>query len=174
VLADKGVREYVDAARVLRKTHPDVRFQLLGPLDEKNPSGIKRPELDEWIADGSIEYLGKSRDVRPFLAAAHVCVLPSYGEGTPRSVLEAMAMARPIVTTDTPGCRQTVEEGKNGFLVPARESSALAAVLERIVNDPDSLAGMGRRSRSLAEERFDVHAVNRVILRALDLDGAAL
>ena len=105
IIRDKGVAEYVEAAKRVRLVHPDARFELLGPLDT-NPTAISKEELDGWVASGAIEYLGRTPDVRPNLAAAHVCVLPSYGEGMPRSVLEAMAMARPVITTDVPGCRE--------------------------------------------------------------------
>ena len=118
LIRDKGVGEYVEAARRVRHAHPEVRIQLLGALD-LNPSRISAQELEAWRAEGAIEYLGSTSDVRPFLSRAHVCVLPSYGEGMPRSVLEAMAMGRAVLTTDVPGCRETVEDGRNGFLVPA-------------------------------------------------------
>ncbi len=168
LIRDKGLMEYVAAARQARSTIPEARFQLLGPLDT-NPTAISREELDSWQAEGAIEYLGSTGDVRPFLAAAHVCVLPSYGEGTPRSVLEAMAMARPVIVTDVPGCRETVEPGGNGLMVPVRDSRALARAMETLAGDRGTLEAMARRSRAIAEERFDVHSVNRVILGELGL-----
>ncbi len=116
-----------------------------------------------------MDYLGSVPDVRPLLAAAHVLVLPSYGEGTPRSVLEAMAMGRPVIATDVPGCRQTVVPGENGLLVPARDAASLARAMTSLVDAPGRLAEMGAASRRLAEERFDVNAVNRTILDALGL-----
>ena len=157
VIRDKGVAEYVEAARRVREVHPEARFQLLGPLDV-NPTAISREELDGWVATGAIEYLGRTPDVRPEPRLAHVCVLPSYGEGMPRSVLEAMAMARPVITTDVPGCRETVVPGRNGFLVPARDPVALADAMLRLIEEPDLLAPMGLEGRRLAEERFDVRA----------------
>lgn len=168
LLRDKGVCEYVEAARRIRARHPDTRFQLLGGLDP-NPSSIRRSELDSWIADGTIEYLGTTDDVRPYLARAHVYVLPSYSEGTPRSVLEAMATGRPILTTDAPGCRETVIDAHNGRLVAPRCAEALAEGMEALLSGPARLDAMGRRSRELAEERFDVHRVNEVILSTLAL-----
>jgi glycosyltransferase involved in cell wall biosynthesis len=168
LLRDKGVHEYVEAARRVRRERPEARFELLGPLDS-NPSAISAAELDAWIAEGTVEYLGSTEDVRPYLARAHVCVLPSYGEGMPRSVLEAMSMGRAILTTDAPGCRETVEPEGNGLLVPVRDAGALAAGMLRLLAEPDRLDQLGRRSRALAEERFDVHGVNRTILGAMGL-----
>jgi glycosyltransferase involved in cell wall biosynthesis len=168
LIRDKGVVEFSEAARIVKQTHPEVRFQILGQLDT-NPSAISVEDIERWQREGILEYLGQTEDVRPYIAAAHVCVLPSYGEGTPRSVLEAMAMGRPIVATDVPGCRETVVEGINGHLVPVRDGVALAEGITRLVDDPHRLALMGRSSRDLAVERFDVHAVNRVMLEALNL-----
>jgi glycosyltransferase involved in cell wall biosynthesis len=172
LLRDKGVAEYAEAARRVRARHPETRVQLLGPLDP-NPSAVSRQELEAWRREGALEYLGATDDVRPFIARAHVCVLPSYGEGMPRSVLEAMAMGRAIVTTDVPGCRETVDAELNGLLVPPRDAGALAEAMLRMVAAADRLDGMGRASRELAEQRFDVHAVNRRILDALGLGPSA-
>ena len=108
-------------------------------------------------------------DVRPVIADSSVFVLPSYREGTPHAVLEAMAMGRPIITTDAPGCRETVRDGQNGFIVPARNAPALAEAMERFVQDPALVSRMGRRSRQMAEEKYDVRQVNEVILRAMGL-----
>ncbi len=168
VIRDKGVAEYVEAATIVRKAHPDARFQLLGPMDV-NPSAISQAELDGWVAAGAIEYLGRTADVRPNLAAAHVCVLPSYGEGMPRSVLEAMAMGRPAIVTDVPGCRETVMDGRNGYLVPVRDAGALADAITRLIEAPERLGAMGAEGRKLAEERFDVREVNRTIVEAMGL-----
>jgi len=169
LIRDKGVGEYVEAARSVHRAHPKVRFQLLGALDP-NPSAISSRELDAWREEGVIEYLGVTTDVRPFLAAAHVCVLPSYGEGMPRSVLEAMAMGRAILTTDVPGCRETVVGGRNGLIVPARDARALAEGMLQMLTEPGRLESMGRESRRIAEDLFDVHTVNRAILGAMGLD----
>lgn len=168
LLRDKGLAEYVAAARQVRAVHPDVRFGLLGPLDP-NPEGITERELEAIRAEGVVAYLGATADVRPFIAAAHVIVLPSYREGTPRSVLEGMAMGRAVVTTDVPGCRETVTAGHNGVLVKARDPDALAAGMLELLADPDRLATMGRASRGVAEDRFDVHEVDRTILAAMGL-----
>lgn len=170
LLRDKGLYEYVEAARQVRRERPEVRFRLLGPLDA-NPASISRAELDSWIAEGAIEYLGETDDVRPYLADATVYVLPSYREGLPRTVLEAMATGRAIITTDAPGCREPVIEGDNGFLVPVRDPAALAEAMIRFVHQPSLAASMGQRSRRLAEERYDVRRVNVLLLSAMGLDG---
>jgi glycosyltransferase involved in cell wall biosynthesis len=168
LIRDKGVSEYVEAARRVRRVDPTARFQLLGALDP-NPSGISARDLEAWRLERAIEYLGTTSDVRPYLASAHVCVLPSYGEGMPRALLEAMAMGRAVLTTDVPGCRETVGAGRNGLLVPARDAVALAAGMLQMLADPGRLETMGRESRAIAEDLFDVHSVNRVILGAMGL-----
>lgn len=169
LIRDKGIREYVEAARMLKKRHPEVRFRLAGFIDNR-PSAIRRSELRQWVEDGTIEYLGHLRDVRPALHESSVYVLPSYREGLPLSVLEAMATGRPIVTTDVPGCRETVEEGVNGFLVPARSPERLAAAMEHFIVNPEAITRFGNASRRIAQERFDVHEVNRTVLDAMGLD----
>ncbi|HEX2762678.1 MAG TPA: glycosyltransferase family 4 protein [Allosphingosinicella sp.] len=166
-LGDKGIREYAAASRRLKARYPEVEFRLAGYPDP-SPDGLSQREIEE-IAKGGVDLLGRLDDVRPAIAAASVYVLPSYREGTPRSVLEALAMARPVVTTDAPGCRETVEDGVNGLLVPPRDTAALADAMERLILDPARLKPMARASRALAERNFDVHAVNRAILDAAGL-----
>ncbi len=168
LLKAKGIAEYAQAARRLRHRYPDLKFQLLGPHD-RNPDSISEIELQSWVTDGTIDYLGETRDVRPYIEECTVFVLPSYREGIPRAVLEAMAMGRPIVTTDTPGCRSTVEDGENGFLVPSRNTDKLAEAMERFVKDPELAARLGARSYELVRERFDVHTVNATIMKSMGL-----
>lgn len=168
LLGDKGVREYVEAARVVRLTRSDVRFTLVGWIDE-NPDAISQEELDAWIKERSIEFLGRMSDVRPAIADASVYVLPSYREGTPRTVLEAMAMGRAIITTDAPGCRETVVDGVNGFLVPVREITPLVTAMRRFLDSPELLSSMGQQSRKLALQKFDVHKVNAVMLKEMGI-----
>ena len=163
LLYDKGIREYVEAARMLKARYPEARFRLLGPLDP-NPMGVPRRVVEEWQREGMIEYLPETRDVRPFLAETSVYVLPSYHEGMPRTVLEAMSMGRPIITTDAPGCRETVIEGRNGYIVSVKDSKALSEAMERFLIDPSLIPAMGHQSRLLAEERFDVRRINLEIL----------
>lgn len=168
LLVEKGIREYVEAARMVRRSHPAVRFALLGPFDP-NPAAIGRDELRRWVDEGAVEYWGEAEDVRPHIAQCSVFVLPSYREGMPRSVLEAMAMGRPIITTDVPGCRDTVEEGVNGYLVRPRDSEALAAAMHRCLESDVSLKTMGQASRRRAEQYFGVESVNRILLQVMQL-----
>lgn len=168
LIKDKGILEYVEAARLLKQKYPDARFRLLGPLDI-NPAAITQEQLERWSKEGIIKYLGKTNDVRPYIADASVYVLPSYREGTPRSVLEAMSMGRPIITTDAPGCRETVIDGKNGFLVPVKDVDALKSAMEKFIQEPDLISQMGKQSRIIAEEKYDVRKVNRAILQEMGL-----
>lgn len=159
LLREKGVIEYARAAKLIKQRHPRTRFILLGSLDT-NPGALSRREIEEWTADGTLEWPGHVPDVRPWLAQTSVFVFPSYyREGVPRITQEAMAMARPVITTDAPGCRETVIDGKNGFLVPVRNAGALADAMERFILQPGLIDRMGRASRSIAEERFDVQDV---------------
>ena len=166
LLGDKGVREYVEAAKLIRISYPNMTFALAGWIDE-NPDSISKRELDTWIADDLVTYLGHLDDVRPAIEACSIYVLPSYREGTPRTVLEAMAMGRPIITTDAPGCRETVVNGFNGFLVPVKSIEALANAMLKFVENPNLIAAMGGCSRQIAEEKYDVHKVNAVMLNAM-------
>jgi glycosyltransferase involved in cell wall biosynthesis len=165
----KGVREYVAAARIIRAKYPDVIFRLLGRT-ESHPDAIAERDLQAWVEEGLVEYLGWQDDVRPAIAASTLFVLPSYlREGTPRSTMEALAMGRPVVTTDNPGCRETVEHGTNGYLVPVRDVPALAEAIEHFITHPEQAAPMGRASRRLAEMKFDVCAVDQLILDTMGI-----
>jgi glycosyltransferase involved in cell wall biosynthesis len=168
LLGGKGVREYAAAATMVRKRHPEARFLLVGPEDP-SPDGIPLKEVQGMAANGGVEYLGATSDVRPFLEQCHVYVLPSYHEGTPRTVLEAMAMGRPVITTDVPGCRETVVDGDNGLLVAVRDAGALAAAMLEFIRHPEAAPTMGKRGRHIAEERFDVRKINDDMLRILGL-----
>lgn len=171
LLREKGILEYVQAARQVKARYPQVRFVLLGGLDP-NPGGLSRLEVQAWVAEGLLEWPGHV-EVKPWLAQASVFVLPSYREGVPRSTQEAMAMSRPVITTDAPGCRETVVEGENGFLVPVRDVDALVRCMLRFIEQPSLIDSMGKKSRQLAEERFDVHNVNVRILTALGVTPSA-
>lgn len=169
LISDKGIREYVAAAQIVHKQHPNVRFLLVGWIDD-GPTAIAQSELNEWVASGTIEYLGRMGDVRTAISDASVYVLPSsYREGTPRTVLEAMAMGRPIITTDAPGCRETVVEGGNGYLVPIKDAQTLARTMLRFVERPDTVAVMGAYSRRIAEQKYDVHKVNIAMLEGMGI-----
>lgn len=163
LLADKGVREFASAAAQLKTEFPQARFQLVGWIDS-NPSAISQQELDTWVASGHIEYLGRLSDVRPALQQCSVYVLPSYREGTPRSVLEAMAMGRPVITTDAPGCRETVRHGHNGLLVPVADAAALTLAMRQLLQTPELRLQMGSAGLAMARELYDVHKVNAAII----------
>ena len=165
LIRDKGVMEYLSACRMLKETHP-VRCLLVGPFDS-NPSALKPADLQPYIKDGSVEYFGEQADVRPYLAQCNAFVLPSYREGTPKSVLEAMSCGKAIITTDAPGCRETVMEGENGFLVPVKDDKAIAEKMLFLYQNPGICEKMGNASRQIAEQRFDVRLVNRVILQTM-------
>jgi glycosyltransferase involved in cell wall biosynthesis len=170
LIREKGILEFIEAARILRNRYPTALFQILGPLDT-NPGAFRQTDLHRWQSEGVIQYLGFTRDVRPYMSAASVYVLPSYREGTPRSVLEAMAMRRAIITTDAPGCRETVVDGDNGFLIPVRDVPALVNAMERFLREPALIETMGKRSRAIAVKKYDVRKVNAIIMQAMGLTG---
>lgn len=155
LLRDKGVLEFVDAARHVKSKNPAVRFQLLGATDSENRTAIDRDTVRDWEREGVVEYLGTVEDVRPSVAFAHCVVLPSYREGAPRTLIEAAAMARPLIATDVPGCRSVVDAGKTGFLCAARSGASLATACERfLMLTQEERAEMGRLGRVKMEREF--------------------
>jgi len=169
LLSEKGVREYAVAAEQLRRKYPEVPFRLVGFIDS-SPRSIRSDELQGWVDSGSIVFLGKLLDVRSVLSQSSVFVLPSYyREGVPRTILEALSVGRPIITTDTPGCRETVRNAINGYLVPPRDVTRLVEAMETFILHPEMIPRMGQASRSMAVEKFDVHQVNGMILNSLSL-----
>jgi len=156
MLWDKGVGEYVIAARTLRASYPQASFRLLGDVATANPSAIPREQMDAWVEEGLITYLGSTEDVRPFVAEADCVVLPSYREGVPRVLLEAAAMARPVITTDAPGCRDAVVDGETGFICRPRDGVDLAAKMNAFLALPlHQRHLMGHRGRDMVQRRFD-------------------
>ena len=169
MLLDKGVGEYVEAARLLRQRWPKTEFCLLGFVDVQNPAAISRAEMDAWVAEGVVNYLGVSDDVRTQIARADCIVLPSYREGTPRTLLEAAAMARPIITTDAVGCREVVDDGVNGYLCKVRNAKDLAAKMEQmLVLSREQRAEMGMRGRAKMVAEFDEQMVITKYLAAIE------
>lgn len=169
LLKSKGVGEYLDAAKHVKAEFPDAKFYLLGKYETSMQDAIPKEDVEQYIADGIIERFEETSDVRPYYEKCSVYVLPSYREGTPRTVLEAMAMGRPIITTDTNGCRETVTDGKTGYLVPVGDSEALADRMKAFLRDPDLAARMGKESLALCKEKFEVGKVNADMLRILNI-----
>jgi glycosyltransferase involved in cell wall biosynthesis len=174
LLKSKGVNTFVEAARILREKGVEADLRLLGPLDT-NPDSYSRNDLEALQVEGLVKYLGETHDVRPFITAASVIVLPAiHREGMPRAVLEGMSMGRPAITTDVPGCAESVIDGESGFIIPSGDSHALAATMQRFLDQPDLAEKMGLAARKRAEDIFDVHLVNKTLLENMDLlTGAA-
>lgn len=158
LLVEKGVREFVQAAVKVKNLYPEVRFSIAGTFDD-NPGGITSAEFESWVKGGQVEFLGQLSDIKSHLETCSVFVLPSYREGVPRSTQEAMAIGRPIITTDVPGCRETVIDGQNGFLIPPWNVDALANKMITFIEHPELISSMGRASRDMALIKFDEEQV---------------
>lgn len=169
LIRDKGAFEYAEAAAIVKKQGLDVRFDILGALDVANRTAIPKSQVIGWTNQNIINYCGEADDVRPFIAAADCVVLPSYREGMPRSLLEAAAMARPLIATDVPGCTEIAYDGENAFLCKARDGHSLAEAMFRMLAlDPSDRLRMGHRSRKIAEAKFDTRIVEERYIAALD------
>ncbi len=168
MITNKGIREYIEAIREVKKSYPSVRFSMVGGLEE-NIDGINFKDIQSWISEGLIDYKGNVSDVRPEIEECSIFVLPSYREGTPRSVLEAMSMGRAIITTDVPGCRETVIDGISGLLVRPKNSPDLASAMIKLIQDSKLRMEMGRNSREYAEKKYNDESVVAQILSQLDL-----
>lgn len=168
LLWDKGIREYVEAARLVKLKYDNVEFQLLGFLDVPNPEVISRDVIDEWVNEGTLKYLGATDNVRDVIIKADIVVLPSYREGAPKSLLEAMSMGKPIITTDTAGCREVCDHDLNGFLVPVKNSQALAEAMIRMIEvGAEARREMGNRGRARVLKEFDERIVINKYLEAV-------
>lgn len=169
LLLDKGVAEFVEAARIVRGRHPHARFQLIGAPGDDNPSAVPKSELARWAAESIVEQLGVKDDIRPHIAAADCVVLPSYREGLPRSLLEGSAMARPLIASDVPGCRDVVDHGVSGLLCDVRSAESLAAAMERMLGmSPGERAAMGAAGRRKVETQFDQRLVAEAYLAEIE------
>lgn len=169
LLWDKGVAEYVEAARIVRRSLPDARFRLLGPLDVANRTAVGRADVESWVADGLIDYLGEADDVRPHIAEADCIVLPSYREGLPRTLLEGAAMAKPLIATDVPGCRALVEHGINGLLCAVRDAKALAEAMVEVASlSAEERARLGSAGRDKVVEDYSEQRVASIYLAAIE------
>ena len=169
LLKSKGVMEYLEAARMVKAECPEAKFYLLGKYETAMQDAISKETIEPYIQDGIIERFEETSDVRPYYTKCSVYVLPSYREGTPRTVLEAMAMGRPIITTDTNGCRQTVEDGINGYLVPVQDAEAVAEKMKLFLQEPRLTEKMGAESVRLCAEIFEVNKVNAEMLRIMNI-----
>lgn len=165
LIVEKGIYDFAEAARLLKARGVNARFQIAGGLEESNPRAVKKSDLERWVADGIVEYLGKRGDMPEVLKSATMVVLPSYyAEGVPKALLEAAATGRPIITCDRPGCREVVEDGVNGFLVPPKNPATLADAIKTLLDHPEKSAAFGRAGRALAESDF---AVEQVVAKTL-------
>ncbi len=170
LIREKGIPELVEATKILLKEFDNFEVQLLGWVDP-NPGGISQEEIKNLHDSGIVTYLGTTDDIRPYMEKANVFVLPSYyNEGLPRTIQEAMAMGKPIITTDHPGCRETVEEGRNGFLVPIKDAQALMIAMKKFLAKPDLALSMGDQSLQMCKEKFDVHLINKRLVDFMDLN----
>lgn len=164
LLAEKGIFEYLDAARLVKQQYPNAEFVVLGGLDPDNPAALSKQQLDEVIAENIIIFPGHVSNVSDWIADSHVFVLPSYyREGFPRSSQEAMAMGRAVITTDVPGCLETVIDGENGFIVPPFDANSLADKMRYLIENPKEIQRMGNESHRMAVEKFDVHKINLIL-----------
>jgi len=166
---NKGIKEYIDAARIIRQQYPYVEFKLVGFVD-KNKNSASQEKIDKANIDGVITFIDRYYDVRKAIESSSVCVLPSYGEGTHEAVLESMAMGRAIIATDAPGCNETVIPNKNGFLIEPKNAEALAIAMEYFITNPDQVSSMGKASRALCAAKYDVRKTNNAILEGMDID----
>jgi glycosyltransferase involved in cell wall biosynthesis len=173
LLIDKGLREFMEAARAVEAHVPGCAFRLVGGHDPSLPHALPAAEVREWKEEGLVEFIGRVDDVRPHLEWCSVLCHPSYAEGTPRAVLEALSTGRPVITTDAPGCRQTVEEGVSGFVVPPREAQGLAEAMLLLAQEPDRISSMAEAAWERARDVYDVRKVNARILHYLGVHGAS-
>ncbi|HQV78372.1 MAG TPA: glycosyltransferase family 4 protein [Chitinophagales bacterium] len=170
LLKDKGIYEYVQAAQQIKKQHPQVEFQLLGDIDFNNPTAIKRHELNAWIQNETIVYKGFTKDTRPFICEADCVVLPSYREGMPRVILESMAMAKPCITTNAPGCKDAIIDGETGWLCEVANTADLKSKMENFIQvSPLQKQKMGKQARKRAVEVFSIHEVNSQYVRIIEI-----
>lgn len=159
LLADKGVYEFQKSAQLLKEKYPEVRFVLVGGIDPDNPASLTEQELNDWVEKGDLEWWGHQSNMAEILSQATIVILPSYREGMPKVLLEAQALGRPIVTTDVPGCREAIENGKTGFLAQVKDQHSLATAIEKLIINDELCLGFSRNARALAEQKFDIEQV---------------
>jgi glycosyltransferase involved in cell wall biosynthesis len=164
MLWHKGIYEFVEAARYLQELNIKFSANLVGDVDYGNPAAIPPAEVQNWHAKKEINWLGQQDDIVKIWQQSHIAVLPSYREGLPKALLEAAACGKPIITTDVPGCREVVQHGRNGYLVPAKDSKALATAMQKLLVNPELRNKMGQESRKMAAEKFSLEYVIRETL----------
>ena len=167
LLKSKGVQEYLKAAELVKQQYPQTKFYLLGKYESEMQDAVPKEFVEDFVRRGIVERFEETSDVKPYYAMSSVYVLPSYREGTPRTVLEAMAMGRPIITTDTQGCRETVVDGQNGYLVPVKDYKMLAQRMTEFIRNPEWVPVMGAKSREYVIEKFDVDKVNANMMKIM-------
>src|SRR5690606_31507730 len=171
LIAEKGIFEYLEAAKVIKKKYPDIKFKIIGGLDPENPTGLKQTELDQLIETGIIEYAGFVKDVDQRIRESAVFVLPSYyREGVPRSIQEAMAIGRPVITTNVPGCNETVVDGVTGFLIPKWDVAALVKKMIYFIEHPEQVNKMGYQGFLYAKKNFNADLINYRLSKMLGID----
>lgn len=170
LLKEKGVFELIEAIRIVKSKYPNCSFTVLGAIDHENLGALKQEKLDELIAEKLFEYPGYVANVQEWITNSSVFVLPSYREGVPRSTQEAMAIGRPVITTDVPGCRDTVIDGVNGFLIPKWDVNALVEKMCFFIENPEQINIMGKESYKIACEKFDVHKVNKKLFEIMEIE----
>ena len=169
LLKCKGVREYLEAADIVKREYPNTKFYLLGKIEHSMQDAIPEEQIMDYVNRGVVELFPETSDVRPYYEMSSVFVLPSYREGVPRTTMEAMAMARPIITSDANGCKETIKDGVNGFMVPKKDSQAVADAMKKFLEDPTLVQRMGEESLKYCAEKFDVKLVNEVLCRYLNI-----
>ena len=167
MLKEKGIFDFIEAAKIVKQRYPNAKFTVLGRTDADNPGALHADQVQELVATGVIDYPGQVANVVDWIANSDVFVLPSYREGVPRSTQEAMAVGRAVITTDVPGCRETVVDGVNGFIVPKWNPQDLAGKMIYLIENPKKIAEMGEESYKIAQEKFDARKVNERLLKIL-------
>ena len=168
LLREKGIFEYLKAVEIVKAKYPSAIFKVIGSFDSENPGALKKEELDKYIQKGFITYPGFVNNVNQWITESSVFVLPSYREGVPRSTQEAMAIGRAVITTNVPGCRETVVNGKNGFLIPKWDVKALVQAMQYFIENPNEISRMGEESYQIALEKFDGEKVNEKLLKIIE------
>ena len=169
IISDKGIYELIEAAKIIKKEYSNVTFTLMGKLGVKNRTSISKNEVDGWVNEKVIEFVAFKDDIRSFIGSSDLVILPSYREGTPKTLIEAASMAKPIIATDVPGCRETVINEESGFLIPPKDQEALNEAMLKFINEPSIISSMAEQGRRIVEEKFDINKVNLNLAKGMEL-----